>query len=90
MMNLIDKHYDEFKRLLIIDNESQSNSKTLEDLFHDAILKAVAVPDITTKEDLFKYIKQQMIITRFRDKKIDNLKIPVEYAFAQTIEKQAA
>ena len=51
MMNLINKHYYEFKRLLITDIESYANSKSLEDLYHDAILRAIANPNIKTKED---------------------------------------
>ena len=90
MMNLNNKHYYGFKRLLITDIEAYANSKSLEDLYHDAILRAIANPNIKTKEDLFDYLKSQMIITRFRDNKADALKIPIEYACTEAEEKQAA
>lgn len=79
-IDLIHKYYTELQKVFLINTIEYNDSKNVEDLLHEAIIKVIEDNTIDNKTDLFKYVSSYISSWSFRNRMKEYNNKPIEYA----------
>lgn len=86
-IDLIHIHYLELHKLFVVNTNEYNNSKNVEDLLHDAIVRIIEEDVIDNKTDLFKYISSYITSWGYRNRMQEYQIKPIEYATIKASEE---